>query len=61
MKPVLRGQATAAGQVFYYDSMSLAAVSTQDVLMTWAFDTPGQASQNESLQISAGALTMSLG
>lgn len=61
MRPVLRGQTTANGQVLYYDSMSLAAVSTQDVVMTWAFDTAGQAAQNESLQVSAGALTMSLG
>ncbi|MFI0265641.1 hypothetical protein [Streptomyces luteogriseus] len=58
---LLAGDATAAGQVFFWDTMSLAQTLTQDVLMTWAFDTPGQAAQNESLQISAGALTMSLG
>jgi uncharacterized membrane protein len=58
---ILSGNATATGQVFYWDTMSLAQTQTQDVLMTWAFDTAGQAAQNESLQISAGSLTMSLG
>lgn len=31
------------------------------VLMTWQFDTPGTAAQNESLQIVAGSLGMMLG
>lgn len=40
----------------------IGAVSgTPTVLMTWQFDTPGQANQNESLQISAGSLSMTLG
>lgn len=37
------------------------ALGSVQVLMTWQFDTPGTAAQNESLQISAGSLVMTLG
>lgn len=60
-RPQIRVEATAPGQVVYVDNMSFVAQSTEDILMTWAFDQPGQAAQSESLQISAGNLTMSLG
>lgn len=60
-KAILRTTATAAGQVVYYDTASLAPSARQEVMMTWQFDAIGQAAQNESLQVSAGALTMSLG
>lgn len=60
-KPVLRTTATAGGQTVFWDVMSLVPVADTAVLMTWQFDTPGTAAQNESLQISAGDLRMSLG
>jgi hypothetical protein len=60
-KTILRTTATAAGQVVYWDAMSLAPSLRQEIIMTWQFDAIGQAAQNESLQVSAGALTMSLG
>lgn len=37
------------------------ASNASTVLMVWQFDAMGQAAQNESLQISAGSLTMTLG
>lgn len=52
---------TASGTVTFWDVMTLSASIVQKVLMTWQLDTPGTAAQNESLQVSAGALDMTLG
>ncbi|MFH9606864.1 hypothetical protein [Streptomyces sp. NPDC017448] len=60
-KFVIRITASAAGQIFYCDDMTLTDQRSEEILMTWAFDVAGQAAQNESLQISAGALSMTLG
>ncbi|MFD4858427.1 hypothetical protein [Streptomyces atratus] len=60
-KLVLRLTALNASQVIYCDDMSLIDQRSDEILMTWQFDVAGQAAQNESLQISAGALSMSLG
>lgn len=60
-KIVMRPTATAASQNVYLDDAAFAATKTDEILMTWSFDTPGQAAQNESLQISAGDLSMTLG
>lgn len=60
-RPQMRIEGTAPGQIVYVDNMAFNAQTTEDILMTWAFDQPGQAAQSESLQISAGNLTMSLG
>lgn len=59
--PILHSNPTASGAVTYWDSMSVAATVDVTVLMTWNFDVAGTAAQNESLQISAGALAMDLG
>lgn len=59
--PILHGSPTTSGTVTWWDNMSLSAVTTQKVLMTWQLDTPGTAAQNESLQVSAAALDMTLG
>ncbi|MFE9834029.1 hypothetical protein ACFYP4_02600 [Streptomyces sp. NPDC005551] len=58
---LLSTDATAAGQIAYFDVMTLAPTLTMDVLMSWQFDVAGQAAQNESLQVSPGSLTMTLG
>ncbi|MFE6739808.1 hypothetical protein [Streptomyces tubercidicus] len=60
-RAILRTTATATNQIVYYDTLGLTPTQEQLVLMTWQFDAMGQAAQNESLQVSAGALTMSLG
>lgn len=60
-KLVLRPTALNASQFIYCDDMSLIDQRSDEILMTWQFDVAGQAAQNESLQISAGALSMSLG
>lgn len=59
--PIMNSSPTAGGTVTYWDTMSFAAAMQQKVLMVWQFDTAGTAAQNESLQISAGSLDMTLG
>lgn len=59
--PILHSNPTASGSVTFWDVMSFAATIAQKVFMTWQFDTPGTAAQNESLQVSAAALDMTLG
>ncbi|MFJ1700401.1 hypothetical protein ACIOHC_36020 [Streptomyces sp. NPDC088252] len=60
-KVAYRITASAAAQTVYCDEMSLLDQKSDEILMTWQFDVAGQAAQNESLQIPAGALSMSLG
>jgi hypothetical protein len=59
--PIMNSSPTASATVTYWDTLSFAAAMQQKVLMTWQFDTAGSAAQNESLQVSAGALDMALG
>lgn len=58
--PILHSSPTASGTQTWWDVMSFSAATVQKILMTWAFDTPGTAAQNESLQVSASALDMTL-
>jgi hypothetical protein len=60
-KLVLRPQATGSSQLFYFDTMALIATLQPTVLAWWQFDQPGQAAQNQSLQINPGSLVLNLG
>lgn len=61
VKLFLRPQATAGSQAYYFDTMAVIATLAPTVIAWWQLDQPGQAAQNESLQINPGALVLNLG